>query len=134
MSDAIAGGASAARDSKATTEPMAAGPFEPNWESLAQYKVPDWYRNAKFGIWAHWDAQCVPEQGDWYARKMYMQGDADYEYQVAHYGHPSKVGFKDIDHLWLAENWEPEKLIDLYKRAGAQFFVALANHHDNFDC
>jgi alpha-L-fucosidase len=121
-------------DAKPTTEPMATGPFEPSWDSLKQYKAPDWYRNAKFGIWAHWTAQCVPGQGDWYARNMYVQGQADYKYQVANYGHPSKVGFKDIDDMWHAENWQPEKLIDLYKRAGAQFFVALANHHDNFDC
>jgi alpha-L-fucosidase len=114
--------------------PIASGPFAPNWDSLKQYQAPQWYRDAKFGIWAHWDAQCVPEQGDWYARKMYMQGDADYAYQVAHYGHPSKVGFKDIDRIWKAERWEPEKLIDLYKRAGAKFFMSLANHHDNFDC
>jgi alpha-L-fucosidase len=125
---------SASPTTQPTTLPMASGPFEPNWDSLKQYKAPDWYRDAKFGIWAHWTAQCVPEQGDWYARNMYMQGDADYKYQVAHYGHPSQVGFKDIDNMWHAENWQPDKLIDLYKRAGAQFFVALANHHDNFDC
>lgn len=115
-------------------EPMAEGKFQPSYESLKQYHCPDWFRDAKFGIWAHWTAQCVPEHGDWYARKMYIQGDHDYEYQVSHYGHPSKVGFKDIDHLWHAEHWDPEKLITLYQRAGAQYFVALANHHDNFDC
>jgi alpha-L-fucosidase len=114
--------------------PIMEGKFSPDWQSLAQYQTPQWYRDAKFGIWAHWTAQCVPEQGDWYGRKMYMQGDPDYEYQCEHYGHPSKVGFKDIDNLWHAENWDPEKLIRLYKRAGAKFFVALANHHDNFDC
>jgi len=114
--------------------PIATGKFSPDWQSLAQYQTPDWYRDAKFGIWAHWTAQCVPEQGDWYARKMYIQGDPDYRYQVEHYGHPSKVGFKDIDHLWHAQNWDPQKLMRLYKRAGAKFFVALANHHDNFDC
>jgi alpha-L-fucosidase len=110
------------------------GPFEPSWDSLKQYQCPEWFRDAKFGIWAHWSAQCVPEQGDWYARKMYIQGEHDYSYQVEHYGHPSKVGFKDIDHLWLAEHWNPDKLMTLYKRAGAKYFVALANHHDNFDC
>ncbi len=114
--------------------PTAEGPFQPSWDSLAQYKTPEWFRDAKFGIWAHWTAQCVPEQGDWYARSMYIEGNHDYDYQVAHYGHPSKVGFKDIDHMWHAENWDPDKLIDLYKRAGAKYFVALANHHDNFDC
>lgn len=111
-----------------------AGMFEPSWESLAQYQCPDWFRDAKFGMWAHWTAQCVPEQGDWYARQMYIQGDPDYNYQCAHYGHPSKFGFKDIDHIWHAENWDPERLVGLYKAAGARYFVALANHHDNFDC
>lgn len=113
---------------------IAPGPFQPNWDSLKQYRCPTWFRDAKFGIWAHWTAQCVPEQGDWYARNMYIQGSPDYNYHVAHYGHPSKFGFKDIDHIWHAEHWDPEKLIQLYKRAGARYFVALANHHDNFDC
>ena len=118
----------------ASAEPVADGPFKPDWDSLKQYQCPDWFRDAKFGIWAHWSAQCVPEQGDWYARRMYVKGDPDYRYQCDHYGHPSKVGFKDIDNLWHAEHWDPEKLIGLYKRAGAKYFVALANHHDNFDC
>ena len=112
---------------------IAAGPFQPTWDSLAQYRCPEWFRDAKFGIWAHWTAQCVPEQGDWYARQMYYQGNGDYNYQCAHYGHPSKVGMKDIDHIWHAENWNPEKLMDLYVAAGAKYFVSLANHHDNFD-
>jgi alpha-L-fucosidase len=114
--------------------PIATGPFQPSWESLTNFDCPEWFRDAKFGIWAHWSAQCVPEQGDWYARSMYMEGSGDYRHQVAHYGHPSKVGFKDIDRDWHAENWNPEKLIALYKRAGAKYFMALANHHDNFDC
>jgi alpha-L-fucosidase len=116
-------------------EPPASGPYQADWKSLEdQYQVPDWFRDAKFGIWAHWSAQCVPEHGDWYARSMYEEGSDDYNYQLAHYGHPSKVGFKDIDHMWHAENWDPDKLMDLYKRAGAKYFIALANHHDNFDC
>ena len=114
-------------------EPMAKGRFEPTWESLEQYQAPEWYRDAKFGIWAHWGPQCQPEYGDWYARKMYIEGDPDYKFHLEHYGHPSKFGFKDVIHLWKAENWNPEKLVSLYKRAGAQYFCALANHHDNFD-
>ena len=101
---------------------------------MKNYKYPDWYRDAKFGIWAHWTTQCVPEQGDWYARNMYIQGTPAYEYHVKTYGHPSKFGFKDIDHIWLAEKWDPEKLISLYKRAGAKYFFALGTHHDNLDC
>ncbi|MCX7012650.1 MAG: alpha-L-fucosidase [Candidatus Sumerlaeota bacterium] len=112
----------------------AEGKFKPDWDSLTQYECPDWYRDAKFGIWAHWSAQCVPEQGDWYAKHMYEQGGAQYNYHVEHYGHPSVFGFKDICNIWKAENWEPDRLIQLYKRAGAKYFVALANHHCNFDC
>jgi alpha-L-fucosidase len=110
------------------------GPFQPTWDSLAsQYQCPEWFRDAKFGIWAHWSAQCVPEQGDWYARQMYIQGNGQYNYHVKTYGHPSKFGFMEIDNLWKADKWEPEKLMALYKRAGAKYFVSLANHHDNFD-
>jgi alpha-L-fucosidase len=135
----LAGATRAAEEPKPLLAPaaagsIAAGPFEPDWGSLGAYEAPEWFRDAKFGIWAHWSAQCVPEQGDWYARNMYMQGSAHYKYQVATYGHPSKVGFKDICNLWKAEKWEPEKLIALYKKAGAKYFVALANHHCNFDC
>lgn len=113
---------------------LAPGPFEPSWHSLkAHYKTPDWFRDAKFGIWAHWSAQCQPEEGDWYARRMYIQGDSAYDYHCKTYGHPSKFGFKDIDALWKAENWNPEGLMDLYQAAGAKYFMSLANHHDNFD-
>jgi alpha-L-fucosidase len=113
---------------------IAQGEFQPSWESLRQYRAPEWFRDAKFGIWAHWTAQCVPEQGDWYARQMYIQGHPQYKYHVEHYGHPSKFGFMEIDHLWKAESWEPEALMQLYVKAGARYFVGLANHHDNFDC
>ena len=107
--------------------------FQPTWDSLKQYQTPEWFRNAKFGIWAHWGPQCQPEQGDWYARLMYNEGSRQYKFQVAQNGHPSKFGFKDVINQWHAENWDPEKLVELYKRAGAQYFFALANHHDNFD-
>jgi alpha-L-fucosidase len=116
-------------------EKMLEGQFQPSWESLQQYQCPDWFRDAKFGIWAHWSAQCQPEQGDWYAKGMYVQeSQRCYKYHVEHYGHPSKVGFKDICNLWKAEEFDPDKLIELYKRAGAKYFVSLANHHCNFDC
>jgi alpha-L-fucosidase len=114
-------------------EPMAAGKFEPTWDSLKQYRCPQWFRDAKFGIWAHWGPQCQPEDGDWYARTMYLTGSAQYKFHTNHYGSPLEFGFKDVINSWHAENWDPEKLIELYKRAGAQYFFALANHHDNFD-
>ncbi|HVU38120.1 MAG TPA: alpha-L-fucosidase [Opitutales bacterium] len=115
--------------------PYAPGPFAPTWESLSNFSTPDWFRDAKFGIWAHWGPQCQPEQGDWYARRMYMPSDSshDYDYQVKTYGHPSKFGFKDVINTWKADQWDPEKLLGLYQRAGAKYFCSLANHHDNLD-
>lgn len=115
------------------SEPIAKGPFKPTWESLQNYKTPEWYRNAKFGMWAHWGPQCQPESGDWYARGMYQEGSRQYKIHLEKYGHPSKFGFKDVINEWKAEKWDPEELVNLYKNAGAQYFMAMANHHDNFD-
>jgi alpha-L-fucosidase len=115
------------------SEPIAKGPFHPTWESLQNYKTPDWFRDAKFGMWAHWGPQCQPESGDWYARGMYQEGSWQYKIHLQKYGHPSKFGFKDVINEWKAEKWDPEELVSLYKNAGAQYFMALANHHDNFD-
>ena len=114
-------------------EPMKTGVFKPNWTSLEQYEVPDWFRDAKFGIWAHWGPQCQPEAGDWYGRNMYNEGSRQYNHHLEHYGHPSEVGFKDIIHQWKADKWNPEQLLTLYKKAGARYFMAMGNHHDNFD-
>jgi alpha-L-fucosidase len=111
----------------------AQGTFEASWESLAQYETPEWFKDAKFGIWAHWGPQCVPMDGDWYARNMYDNTQSQYQYHLAHYGDPKDFGFKDVIHLWKAENWNPEQLVKLYKDCGAEYFVAMANHHDNLD-
>ena len=112
----------------------AVGPFQPTDESLKQYACPDWFRDAKLGIWAVWGPESVPMQGDWYARHLYEEGSRHYQWHVAHYGHPSQFGFKDIIPLWKAEKWEPEQLMALYKKAGAKYFCMIAEHHDNFDC
>ena len=114
-------------------EKMQEGEFEPTWESLQNYKVPEWFRNAKFGIWAHWGPQCVEGSGDWMARSLYLEGSREYKHHVEHYGHPSEVGFKDILPLFKAEKWDPDKLVSFYKKIGAQYFFALGNHHDNYD-
>jgi len=125
--------ASAGWRSSTQAAPASNPEFTASWDSLRQYVTPQWYRDAKFGIWAHWTAQCVPEQGDWYARNMYLQGDPQYEHHLQTYGHPSQTGFMELDHQWKAERWSPDELIQLYKAAGAKYFVSLANHHDNFD-
>ncbi|HWY31740.1 MAG TPA: alpha-L-fucosidase [Candidatus Acidoferrum sp.] len=108
------------------------GTFSGTMESLTNYVCPDWFRDAKFGIWAHWGPQAVPMEGDWYARKMYEQGSPDYEDHLKRFGHPSTNGWKDIIPLWHAENWDPEKLMKLYKSAGAKYFVSMGSHHDDF--
>lgn len=114
--------------------PAAPGPFRPTWESLiAGYRAPDWFRDAKFGIWAHWGPQCVPEFGDWYGRLMYVQGNPFYEHHVRTYGHPSRTGFLDIIGRWTAERWNPAALLDRFQAAGARYFMAMAGHHDNLD-
>ena len=110
------------------------GPYQANWDSLLGYDAPEWYRDAKFGIWAHWSPQCVPEYGDWYARNMYEEGSPDYRFQSSRYGHPSEFGYKDLCAQWTLLDWEPEALIQRYKDAGARLFISLANHHDGFDC
>jgi alpha-L-fucosidase len=112
----------------------AAGPFRPTWESLAAgYRTPDWFREAKFGIWSHWGPQCVPEFGDWYGRQMYMQGNPFYAHHLRTYGHPSRTGFIDIIGRWKAEAFDPEDLLDRFQAAGARYIVSMANHHDNLD-
>jgi alpha-L-fucosidase len=115
--------------------PVAAGPYSPDWKALSRlYVVPEWWRDAKFGAWAHWDPQSMPEQGDWYARGMYQEGNVQYRYHTNHFGHPSEYGYKDICHNWLIDRWNPNELMDLYVEMGARYFMAMAVHHDNFDC
>jgi alpha-L-fucosidase len=113
--------------------PIAEGPCKPARDGFAAYKVPDWFRDAKFGIWAHWGPQSAAEAGDWYARNMYIQDQRQYEHHVKTYGHPSKVGFKDVIATWKADQFDPEHLMDLYVKAGAKYFCSMGVHHDNFD-
>lgn len=118
--------------------PIASDKFQPTWESLARYQCPDWFRDAKFGIWAHWGPQCQPERGDWYARHMYIRGklawgEPQHEWHTRTYGDPATFGFKDVIHAWKADKWDPDKLVAFYKQCGAKYFFAMANHHDNFD-
>ncbi len=113
--------------------PVETGTFTPNWTNLGAWECPEWYENAKFGIWAHWGPQCEAEDGDWYARFMYYKGSGQYNWHVSHFGNPSVFGLKDLCNAWKAEQWNPDSLIKLYKSVGAQYFMTLGNHHDNFD-
>jgi len=111
------------------------GPYESDWTEISRiYTVPAWWREAKFGAWAHWDPQSMPEKGDWYARGMYMEGHWQYNHHLNNFGHPSEYGYKDICHNWVIDKWNPEELMNLYVEMGARYFMAMGVHHDNFDC
>lgn len=116
--------------------PVATGSYEPNWESLSNWECPEWFRDAKFGIWAHWDPQCEAEDGDWYARSMYGVNSSQWNTFKNIFGAPPsrELGYKDLCNRWKAQLWDPEKLIQLYANAGAKYFMAMGQHHDNFDC
>jgi alpha-L-fucosidase len=109
------------------------GPFQPTVDSLKRYECPEWFRDAKFGLWSHWGPQSVPMNDGWYARRMYEEGRKAYQYHVEHYGHPSVFGYKDIIQLWKAEKFDPAHVMQLYAEAGAKYFVTIGAHHDNFD-
>lgn len=107
--------------------------FESTIESLQKYECPEWFRDAKFGIYLHWGAYSVVERGEWYARKLYEEGGDDYKYHLEHFGHPSVFGYKDFIPQWKAEKFDPDTLLALFKQAGATYFTPCAVHHDNFD-
>ncbi len=107
--------------------------FQPTAESLKQYKCPEWFRDAKLGIYTHWGPSAVAAADDWYARHMYIQGHPAYNFHVKTFGHPSEFGYKDLIRLWKAERFDPDRLVKLFKEAGAKYVSPVAVHHDNFD-
>ena len=111
------------------------GAYTADWNNLAAWECPEWFRDAKFGIWAHWDPQCEAEDGDWYARSMYGDGGQRTTF-YNYFGHypDHDWGYKDFCRYWTIANWDPAALIDLYYAAGARYFMAMGQHHDNYDC
>jgi alpha-L-fucosidase len=115
------------------TEGDRQGPFAPNWDSLGAYRAPDWFRDAKFGIFLHWGVYSVPAFGnEWYPRNMYRQGTAEFKHHIATYGPQSKFGYKDFIPMFRAEHFDPEAWVDLFARAGARYIVPVAEHCDGF--
>ena len=111
------------------------GRYTADWHNLSrQYNTPEWWREAKFGAWSHWDPQSMAEDGDWYSRGMYMEGHPQAIFHREHFGHPSEYGYKELCRDWKTDLWDPEDLMELYIKMGARYFLALGNHHDNFDC
>ena len=109
------------------------GKFDDNWDSLSQYELAKWYRDAKFGIFIHWGVYSVPAFGsEWYSRNMYIQGSKEFEHHVKTYGHHKEFGYKDFIPLFKAECFDPEEWADLFKEAGARYVMPVAEHHDGF--
>jgi alpha-L-fucosidase len=109
------------------------GPFRPNWESLQKYEAPEWYLDAKFGIFIHWGVYSVPAfSNEWYSRNMYEPGFEAYKHHVATYGTPDKFGYKDFIPMFKAERFDPAAWAELFKKAGAKYVVPVAEHHDGF--
>ena len=109
------------------------GPFRADWESLQKYEVPEWYQDAKFGIFIHWGAYSVPAFGnEWYPRNMYVPGSPEYKHHVATYGPQDKFGYKDFLPMFKAEHFDPAAWAELFKKSGAKYVVPVAEHHDGF--
>ena len=115
--------------------PIAAGPFEPTWESIEKNYPgePAWLREAKFGIWVHFGPQSAGESGDWYARKLYTPGTKAYQNHLKRYGHPSEFGYKEVLRDWNPTKLDPAALTKIYQDAGARFLMIQGVHHDNYD-
>ncbi len=109
------------------------GPFQPDWQSLAKYQAPEWYRDAKFGIFIHWGVYSVPAFGnEWYPREMYLEGSEINKHQVATYGPLTQFGYKDFIPMFKAEHFDPQAWAKLFKDAGARYVVPVFEHHDGF--
>jgi alpha-L-fucosidase len=107
--------------------------FQANWESLKKYQTPDWFRDAKFGIFIHWGVYSVPGfSNEWYPRNMYRTGTDEFKHHVNTFGSQTKFGYKDFIPQFKAENFDPVKWVALFKQAGAKYVVPVAEHHDGF--
>jgi alpha-L-fucosidase len=112
---------------------VAAGPFRDDWQSLRADQAPEWFRDAKFGIFIHWGVYSVAGFGsEWYSRNMYQQGMPDFAHHVATYGPQTNVGYKDLIPKLTAEHFDPNAWAKLFHDAGARYVVPVAEHHDGF--
>lgn len=108
--------------------------FQDNWESIRQsYEFPEWFQDAKFGIFIHWGIYSVPAFGtEWYARNMYMQNSPEYDYHLKKYGNHKDFGYKDFIPMFTAEKFSADEWVKLFKESGAKYVVPVAEHHDGF--
>ena len=123
----------AVQEQLARVDRGAVGPFKPDWDSLGAYRVPQWFRDAKFGIFIHWGVFSVPAfDNEWYPRNMYIEGSAAFKHHLQTYGSHEKFGYKDFIPMFRAEHFDPDAWVDLFARAGARYVVPVAEHCDGF--
>ncbi len=109
------------------------GRYKADWASLSGHKTPDWYVQAKLGIFIHWGVYSVPAYAcEWYPRWMYNPGSREYEYHKKNFGDPKVFGYKDFIPMFKGENFDAEKWVELFKRAGARYIMPVCEHHDGF--
>lgn len=109
------------------------GPYKANWESLSNYQVPSWYKQAKFGIFIHWGIYSVPAfKSEWYSRNMYIQGSSEYKHHIETYGKHEDFGYKDFIPMFKAEKFDANEWAELFEKSGAKYVVPVAEHHDGF--
>jgi len=107
--------------------------YQANWWSLKNYKTPEWFRDAKFGIFIHWGVYSVPAfNNEWYPRQMYQQGTDEFKHQVATYGTQDSFGYKNFIPLFTADHFDADAWAELFKKSGARYVVPVAEHHDGF--
>lgn len=113
--------------------------YEANWESIrTHYKVPEWFRDAKFGIFIHWGPYAVPAyMSEKYPPAIYKKswikgGMNPWSYHREKYGEPSEFGYKDFIPMFKAEKFDAQEWAQLFKNSGARYVVPVAEHHDGF--
>lgn len=122
-----------AAELKKVDEVIAAGPFKPTTESLRKIGIPEWYADAKFGIFIHWGVYSVPAFGsEWYPRNMYDPKTKEFKHHEETYGPVSKFGYKDFIPQFTAANFDPKAWAELFKESGAKYVMPVAEHHDGF--
>lgn len=129
-------GCSEKEASRQTAQPLPekTAEYTEDWASLgAHNEAPDWFKNAKFGIYFHWGLYSVPAfENEWYPRWMHFKDHKVYAHHKATYGDPSEFGYHDFAPLFKAEKFDADAWADLFQEAGAQFAGPVAEHHDGY--
>lgn len=109
------------------------GKYKADWASLSHHKVPEWYMHDKLGVFIHWGIYSVPAYGnEWYSRAMYDPACREFEHHRKTYGEQKDFGYKDFIPMFRAENFDAEKWISLFRKAGIKYVMPVAEHHDGF--